>query len=1621
MNNNIIIYGVLILVSIYIILNLTKKKKETFYMPNSIKKWHSTYDSSLCDLEIDETSDALGNIYDRIEHKNTITNKMVYGQSKKVKVFKPYCNRKILKTELESLQHTIIDGEMFDSKVYINRELIDLAQYKPSDDSSDKIIENDTLHGIVKIKDDRYSQFSYIFWIKIDELNDKDRVVISRGGEKSDKNPSFEIIKNSTSLKITLDNKEIILASGDIKFNQWAQVCLVLNGNKIDVYINTIHRYKGEFNNFLITNNSTPLWINSDRNTGILLKNLVVIPIAVSFNYVKYILGHYLNQNNKDDHTKYERCVADKLKQTLIPINDNWDYVPKTHNSDQKDYIGLIQSKHGLCLQNNGNNNVSLSKCNYSENINQKWNSNNNQLASMKDNKCITFDNDNLILDACDPNNSSQRNNIINKMVTSFTNVHNDCIKYKPSQLKKYPILVNSTSRELNIDNYLHNEQFSDYNYKLSGPDAISGPTQLLTNGIVFLNGLIKNPKNNTLALLTPKYKPPSGQMIFMCHDNRNSNGEHKDLPESTIKKNSNLVITQTGNVNAKEANNNITQDYFLDSVSYPLNGEIENLVYNVDRRCYYVRIFKNSTASLTLHGVEIYNNSNIIKENLNITYSNRTTPVSANISGNTIKLNNVPTQEKPFIMINFQFPQIISQVDVYSHLDITQRENIRGLQVQLLDYNKDIIEMQKWKNTFINFQNIDKTNNDSSDDGWNSKTLNSKKCVKWNNRTPYAAVHGIEGKYGITETSYRDGIHNYKFTDSNNDPINKIIQKRVIDNNTKGLFPMNNGTSNEGTDFSFNCGPNDNPITSFNFNTNERVEGFTGKGPTTEHFANNCDSTLEECCNKFTRGAFATKDPNKCKIQNFGLGDELQGHLAWRGDGDAYKSGGKMPSNYICPKKVDKTNWVGSQNTDGVVNSYVLAPNKKTCGQIGASNIKDKNECNKGYKSIKNKFQYPAVRSFAEGSWGDLPTNCSIQYEGPYVQKFSDQTPHYNHHTTPNSSRLGEFRAICKKTVGGSHPNKFKIKGFKYPGNPNEKFMFANRTDAKNHGWGMNLAVQCCEDPGVCTAKPEFERKLKELQDMATNMDASNSNNANMKLVIQGIVMKQRQDAKKFYISLTYPNTNDVSQLKDNDAKIQQIKKKILAIKMDINKYDMNARNDLVSNKYNISNWNTFLNYDILVKIKKDLDIWVVENEKKLQYTPDSSKIANLNSLKIKATDLKNTHETLQKNASDLGITKVYEKFSNITDYKSNPFVREVIDKVSNLDNTMSNLGNLGSVKCNDGSNSKYNNAEFIISNPNANSRKISIKNYLQSGPKKDHLDASMCRNPGKPGNTPDLNWNHEDKLWCYTNESGTDWEYCKIDDQYIPDSSDSNTQLKYQNLAFNMTTFIIPTGAGDVLIEDGTSYQKGFSSLNNGIIHIGGYIKMLEKRVFTEFKTIAVLPPKFRPSTRKIFNVSVNGNIGRVDILANGSIRYIGPGKSSNGEYIKKTSLSGIRYTIENGDKIKLNSYYQEKNIDTIILDGFSKQVIYGIPKVVIINNIVSLSGVMKMRDEFLATEYLEDYAILGVLDSKFWPSRDLIFHTNQGTNSAQIRIKMNGVIQANNIIMNRIITLDGIMYPL
>jgi hypothetical protein len=95
----------------------------------------------------------------------------------------------------------------------------------------------------------------------------------------------------------------------------------------------------------------------------------------------------------------------------------------------------------------------------------------------------------------------------------------------------------------------------------------------------------------------------------------------------------------------------------------------------------------------------------------------------------------------------------------------------------------------------------------------------------------------------------------------------------------------------------------------------------------------------------------------------------------------------------------------------------YVLKPEGVLCsaGEV----LKGQKECLSAYEKLHAtlSFPHPNARTVHtnQGGWtSGVPAGCSLQYQGPYVEQYNDQTPHWAGDVNSTNARVPEFRAIC-------------------------------------------------------------------------------------------------------------------------------------------------------------------------------------------------------------------------------------------------------------------------------------------------------------------------------------------------------------------------------------------------------------------------------------------------------------------------------------------------------------------------------------------------------------------------------------------------------------------------------
>merc|ERR1719375_1352815 len=102
----------------------------------------------------------------------------------------------------------------------------------------------------------------------------------------------------------------------------------------------------------------------------------------------------------------------------------------------------------------------------------------------------------------------------------------------------------------------------------------------------------------------------------------------------------------------------------------------------------------------------------------------------------------------------------------------------------------------------------------------------------------------------------------------------------------------------------------------------------------------------------------------------------------------------------------------------------FVLAGERQDCP--AGQEITDVATCQQAYDELRSQFRFPARRSLQHGSWGGVPKQCSIQFQGSYVDDNRDMSPHFSTASTSNNNRMPEFRAICRVSGMGCKTDSF-------------------------------------------------------------------------------------------------------------------------------------------------------------------------------------------------------------------------------------------------------------------------------------------------------------------------------------------------------------------------------------------------------------------------------------------------------------------------------------------------------------------------------------------------------------------------------------------------------------------
>jgi hypothetical protein len=253
-----------------------------------------------------------------------------------------------------------------------------------------------------------------------------------------------------------------------------------------------------------------------------------------------------------------------------------------------------------------------------------------------------------------------------------------------------------------------------------------------------------------------------------------------------------------------------------------------------------------------------------------------------------------------------------------------------------------------------------------------------------------------------------------------------------------------------------------------------------------------------------------------------------------------------------------------------------------------------------------------------------------------------------------------------------------------------------------------------------------------------------------------------------------------------------------------------------------------------------------------------------------------------------------------------------------------------------------------------------IGNHNYCRQTPtpdsKKGNYDPSTKNDLPHPlglptqdnGMTSDRNQKNYDgnklgeKLWCYTTDKGTKWEYCgrfdiKNKTNKIAPPRNINYKFYQPEKEFDFTAVgRIPTHyighdnkgelreaswtkTGNMVYISGfcklDKYDKKISLDKNGNQKVK-IVKSSKRTYMPDRSYIAQLPKHVRPTKMKVFNCNLDDGTCRIHITKDGFIQLIDANNKSRGYKQNWISLDGISYCINDKIELKLSSKYESFN---------------------------------------------------------------------------------------------------------
>ena len=349
-----------IIIISFIILNKNKNKKYELFLPNryevpSINEWNMNAMAFLCRTNIDDIPDKYSFVKfcDRMnrekdyqkfinliinqptDYKTEVFNssKFYYAPAIRKKWLK-IKDKKALGNTLATFKNNPADCE----KLANNIKFAVAFNYKKNGcDIKDKKILIDSKGTDVYLNEFTV-QYSIGFWIQINSISNEDRTILSIKNPKDNEvnAPSITIIKNLTAIKITISTESnkgesLKISTGYVPFKKWVQITFTIQGKFVKAYVNSRLVDTEILEGYPIKNNSSSL-LNITKWNGLSLSKLRIIPICVPKTFIKNILiyedpiknlnssFHYTWDNQQSEYNQNGRNLQ-LLNTNQFPIN----------------------------------------------------------------------------------------------------------------------------------------------------------------------------------------------------------------------------------------------------------------------------------------------------------------------------------------------------------------------------------------------------------------------------------------------------------------------------------------------------------------------------------------------------------------------------------------------------------------------------------------------------------------------------------------------------------------------------------------------------------------------------------------------------------------------------------------------------------------------------------------------------------------------------------------------------------------------------------------------------------------------------------------------------------------------------------------------------------------------------------------------------------------------------------------------------------------------------------------------------------------------------------------------------------------------------------------------------